>query len=504
MVAPYRRLLTLPRVGRLIGIDLLIKLGTPVLSVALLLAVIEQRSYAAGGLVLAGHALAVAAAAPVGGRLVDRYPPRRVQAGYLALHAISYVLLLGMLAADPAAVPTVALVATAVVIGATVPPAGIVIRAAWPRLVPDDLLPTAYAVSTASNELMFIAGPLLVAVLLLVMPATAIVAAAGAAVLLGVILLLPASPALAGSAGRADARTGLARLLGPLTHPGTLRLLVLAGLGAAAFGCLRIGTAASATALGTPAAAGLLLGLLSAGALAGGLGYGAAARPSHRGRLLVLLCLVDTAILLVAAATAAAPLAILAAVITLSGLVSGPRETLQQTLLARHGSNHSGAEVFAWLNTFMWAGYGLGTTLAGALTPPAGNGTVAFAIAAATALVGAALMIVRTRPGSGEEKGSPTMSVIRTTRFTVDASDVNELVTRRARLIDAIRAVYPGLVETRLTRLEDGSFADAWRWESAEHLDTALATGPTLPEAGPVFALIGDATADTANLIDAR
>jgi hypothetical protein len=53
------------------------------------------------------------------------------------------------------------------------------------------------------------------------------------------------------------------------------------------------------------------------------------------------------------------------------------------------------------------------------------------------------------------------MADIRIHRYAVDPADVEDLLERRATLITAIRVDHPGLVETRLIRLEDGSFIDA-------------------------------------------
>lgn len=52
------------------------------------------------------------------------------------------------------------------------------------------------------------------------------------------------------------------------------------------------------------------------------------------------------------------------------------------------------------------------------------------------------------------------MPASRTHRYTVGPADLDELIARRATLINAIRAAHPGLAETRLTRLEDGTFTD--------------------------------------------
>jgi hypothetical protein len=75
------------------------------------------------------------------------------------------------------------------------------------------------------------------------------------------------------------------------------------------------------------------------------------------------------------------------------------------------------------------------------------------------------------------------MAAVRMHRDTVDPSDFDELIARRAELIAAIWAARPGLAETRLTRLEDGSYTDVWRWESSEQMRAALADMPRFPRA---------------------
>jgi hypothetical protein len=95
------------------------------------------------------------------------------------------------------------------------------------------------------------------------------------------------------------------------------------------------------------------------------------------------------------------------------------------------------------------------------------------------------------------------MAVVRIHRYTVDAADVNELIARRAVLIAAVRATYPGLAETLLTRFGDGTFTDSWRWDSQEQMQAAV-PAMALPEAGAAMSLVRDHTAEYGEIVDER
>jgi hypothetical protein len=98
------------------------------------------------------------------------------------------------------------------------------------------------------------------------------------------------------------------------------------------------------------------------------------------------------------------------------------------------------------------------------------------------------------------------MAVIRTLRFEVAPADVEEMIARRNTLVAAVRNAFPGLTEARLARVSDQVWIDSWRWESAASQDVALqavATG-ALPEAGPAFALAGNVTGESAEIVDER
>jgi hypothetical protein len=97
------------------------------------------------------------------------------------------------------------------------------------------------------------------------------------------------------------------------------------------------------------------------------------------------------------------------------------------------------------------------------------------------------------------------MTVLRMIRFSLlEPAKSETMLTKRADLIAAVRASFPGLTETRLARIDDETWLDQWIWDSAESLETALAGGPSLPEAQVAFSLVRDASEERAELVDQR
>ncbi|WP_244615624.1 hypothetical protein [Stackebrandtia albiflava] len=72
------------------------------------------------------------------------------------------------------------------------------------------------------------------------------------------------------------------------------------------------------------------------------------------------------------------------------------------------------------------------------------------------------------------------------TRFHSDAAS-EELVARHTALVEATRAVNPGLASTWLGRASDDAWVGVWRWEDAAALDAARRNPPA--EAPAVFGL---------------
>jgi hypothetical protein len=94
------------------------------------------------------------------------------------------------------------------------------------------------------------------------------------------------------------------------------------------------------------------------------------------------------------------------------------------------------------------------------------------------------------------------MAIIRTTRFTADPADAEVVLERRRNLLEVLRAKFSGPAETRLIRVDERTWVDMWRWDSAETLNAALAGAPQLPEAAAAFAIARDASAEQGDVID--
>ncbi|GAA3794460.1 hypothetical protein GCM10022226_12290 [Sphaerisporangium flaviroseum] len=101
------------------------------------------------------------------------------------------------------------------------------------------------------------------------------------------------------------------------------------------------------------------------------------------------------------------------------------------------------------------------------------------------------------------------MPIIRTICFTTNRADQQEMLARRAALIDAVRARLPGLVETTLSLLDDDRpehdrWMDIWRWDSADSVKAATDAAPAWPETAAAFSLTRDIVASQGAVIDER
>jgi len=389
-LARYATLLERPHLRSLILASILGRLPVGILGLAiLLLAQSVKGSFAQGGIASASYVIGLAAVAPLLGRAIDRFGPRPT---LLACAVAFPSALIGTVLAYSLQAPLWVALACAAASGASFPPITACMRTFFKRQLKEDtLLTTAYSLESVLIELIFITGPMLVALLVaFASPSMAVLFAAGCG-FLGPLLFLRAR-ALA--QWRIEPRRG-ASLFGPLTRPAFCHLLIVILCYASAFGLIEIGATAHAAEAGMPAYAGVLLGIMSVGSAAGGLFYGSRTwRMPLSGQFPLTLALMGLGV---------APLAIglpewlFAPYCVVAGVAMAPALIMQAMLVAKTSQPEHSAEAFTWSATGLLAGVGLGLTLGGLLLEFTRSPTV-FAAAAAIAVLAAVLALPMIRP----------------------------------------------------------------------------------------------------------
>lgn len=363
-------------------------------------------SYAEAGAVAAGFGLAVGLSAPLIGRMIDRRGLVGVVVPFTILHAIC---MLALVVCGIEGAPVVLLVVLAALAGAFIPPLGSISRSLWPRILEHEdpgLLGTALALEGVLIELIFVAGPLLTAVLAAVWdPAVALV-------LSPVLLCAGLAGFLAQPPVRSWRISDDAEHHGPwgaLRSPG-IRTLVLVTLPMGfCFGAMEVTLPAFAEAHGHRPLAGVLVATWSFGSAIGGLAYGArswSGAPGRRyARLAMLLPLGYLPLALAPTIPVMIPLAILA------GCCIAPTLTAGNQIAGEVAPSGAETEAYTWPVTALVVGLAIGNTAAGALVEGPGWRT-AFLVSACGAAGSAALAALRWRtlaPRSAYGVGSNTV-----------------------------------------------------------------------------------------------
>ena len=377
----YRDLLQARDVREIFAASFIGRLPIGITGLAVLLFVQSSLgSFAQGGAAAAFYMAGLAVMAPIFGRVIDRRGPRAVLSATVVLFPAALITLVW--AIERFGAPAVLLAAA---VGATFPPITVCMRTYFRQRLADELLlSTAYSLESVLIELIFILGPVLVALFVaFASPALAVyfAAACGGA---GALLFLRSA---AVRTWKIEPRTS-ARLLGPLGERGFIPLIIVVLCFAAAFGFLEIGVTAYATESGSVALAGLLLGLMSVGSAFGGLAYGSRSwrlRLGPQFSLLLALMGVGLALLSLVSHPAA-----FAAIGFGAGIVMAPVLIVQSMLVAKSVRPEHTAEAFTWSASALLAGVGLGLAGGGLLLETYRSGA-AIAGAAASALAGAAL-----------------------------------------------------------------------------------------------------------------
>jgi MFS family permease len=357
-------------------------------------------AYAIAGLVTAAFAVSMAVATPVWGRLIDRFGQPRILASTAVVSA-SCLALLAVSAVTGA--PDAVLLVSAAGVGLTFPLISPSMRGAWRVVLTDDAdRQAAYALDAVAVETIFVGGPLLLSLLLVVAtPVVPLLVTAG--LLAGGSLAYSATGAARAWRPEPHHQGAGYRSASPVRSVGVLGvMLVCAGL-AIGFGQCDVSIAATAReTFGSQAQIGALFAAIAGGSVTGGLWYGARAwrRPEQ-----VLLPVALTGFALGLGALAGllvsghAPMVAMLAVLYLTGLSIAPALIMLANLMDRLAPRDRLSEAQSWLNTAFTAGGAAGTAVAGAIIDiagPAGSFAGACAAVALTAL-GAVLVQPRWR-----------------------------------------------------------------------------------------------------------
>ncbi|MBM3686201.1 MAG: MFS transporter [Actinobacteria bacterium] len=293
VTGPYVDILRRPGAARFTAAAFVARLPISMVALGIVLMVSELRgSYALAGVVAAAYTVSSALINPLGSRAVDRWGQLRVVRVLVTVHAVTLLLLAWSAVAgwSPAA-----LIALAVISGATQPATGALVRARWAHaLGPDNRLRTAFAFEGVLDELIFIVGPPLATFLAVALSAPAPVIAAAALVAVGSTLLLAQRSTEPPAAGRPTSSGGH-----PLRRTGMPAVLIVLVAIGGVFGSIDVATVALADDADRRALAGLILAAYAAGSMASALVVGARSSSSSDARLPRVLLLASLALLAV-------------------------------------------------------------------------------------------------------------------------------------------------------------------------------------------------------------
>jgi len=299
--------------------------------------------------------------------------------------------------ATVAGAPEAALLALAAGVGLTFPPVTPAMRGAWRVVLErDEDRRAAYALDAVAVETIFVGGPLLLSLLL-------IVAAPVVPLLVTAVLLAGGSVAyactFAARTWRPEGGTDgpQRRSRSPLTARGVFGVLFVALTMAVGFGQIDVSIAATAReTFGDQALLGVLFACIAGGSALGGLWYGSRSwMGPERLRLPAAMAgFTAGALMLALLLRGHPPLPLLLVALFLTGLTIAPALIIEANLIDHLAPRDRLNEAQAWLNTAFTAGGAAGTAIAGVLIDAGGPGrsflgaTIALVIATLGAVAG--------------------------------------------------------------------------------------------------------------------
>ncbi|RBY92845.1 MFS transporter [Blastococcus sp. TF02A-30] len=368
-----------------------------------LLVASETGSYGLGGAVAAVGALTTALAGPLIGRLADTHGQRRVLLPVLAVFVAAGAV---FIAAVRDGWPTWTVFAAAGVAGTCIPPVSSMIRVRWTHLLRGShRLHTALAMESVVDELVFIAGPVLVTFLSTTGHATSGVVTAFTLAAVG-SLLFAAQRRTEPPPAPHEHRNGPS----PMRIDGLKVLFVVGAAVGAVLGTLEIALVAFADENGVRSMSGVLIAGLAVGSMASGIGWGTFHwRLPLRLRLagvLIALTVLSVPLLVIRDVWLMVPFVVLAGIAVSPSLISS--FSLAELLVPRAAVT----EAFTWIGTSLALGVAIGASLAGKIVDVSGA-NAAFVVATVAAAVAAVVVTLGQRQLHVPAEHAPTPALAR-------------------------------------------------------------------------------------------
>jgi MFS family permease len=385
-LARYRSVLAIPHVRPSVLTALLGRIPIGMIGLTTVLLIRQQTgSYAVAGAVAAAYAISAGVVAPALGRLIDNFGIPRV----IVPLAIAQPIALAILIAAAHADATDALLVAAGVLGGLVNvPLFAAIQSLLTSLAePYGAVESAFALEAVLQEIVFLGGPVLVAVLVAVGSPTLAMVACGVLTLVGG-LLFSATPGARQFRAKTSEHN---RLIGALASPGVRTIAAVGLASGVAFGSLEVSMPAFAGEHGSAGTAGVLLGAIALGSIVGGLWHGTrSSAGSPIGRYLVYVWLL--ALALVPVALAGSIGAMFAAAL-IGGFFLAPSYAVELTLISRLAPAGKMTEAFTWLTLAIVIGIAAGNALSGVLVEGPGV-TLALTVPSALMAIAAAIATI--------------------------------------------------------------------------------------------------------------
>jgi MFS family permease len=376
----YAELLRNRGFASLMAFSIVARLPLGMTGLAVVLLVSRHGAYSRAGLVIALYVTGTGVAGPAIGKLVDRTGRTKVLPPFAAAEAALLCVL-----AEVSPQDTFLLMACALGAGLCTPPVTSSARALWPVVLPPAQVQVVYALEATLQELAFIAGPSLVAVIVSLSGPPEALFASAAALLAGVFAFSFHPTTRAAAVDMAPTVPVSSSLRVPLPLAIVAAGMTIVG----AFNFVELATVAFARSHHSAASAGVVLAVWSAGSLAGGALFGiraSAAATAGRVALLMVALATGTAI------PAMAPsIWVLGLLLFLGGAAIAPTFGALYALAAAHSAPGRQTEAFGWLSSGFQAGSALGAVGAGAVVQGAGS-RVAYGAAAGVVFCGVAVM----------------------------------------------------------------------------------------------------------------